>query len=257
MRNKRFATGIAVALLFAVVVAVVVWPSPLDLSDSRWIPAAMRRHLRFQDIDHRLNAVYRTLPGESRYELLYSSRQDVLETRNFYERQLADAKDEAGGVAAIKLEGIRLGRKCTVRNYYSEIADVYCVTLEASEDEAQAIVLALESLPESKLFSDTGPLAAITLLQQYGGFVLYSLEPLNTAMPLDKPVVSRAYIAPDDSLESDKLLARLVADAGLKRGEMTLTGTVDGFGVVVSPMKTETGTDLLTVRIQKIRKGEN
>lgn len=252
MKTKHLAVaGFAVALLIAVAVAVVAWPSPLEPSDSRWIEQALRRHLRLPEIDHRLNAVFRVLPGESQYELLYACRQDVAETRSFYEKQLTDPNDEAGGVAAIKLAGLRAGRKCTVRNYYSEIANVYCVTLEASGEEEQAILSALETLPETMLLSPDGPLTAATERERYGGFVLYNLEPLSAVLPFDKPVVSRAYYAPEDPAEREELSAKLSADAGLKAKEATLAGLIDGFKVLVSPFKTESGIDLITVRIQK------
>lgn len=235
--------GVLISLLVAAIVATALgvhhYRNRIDLSDSRWIFAKVRRELRLPEMEVPISAGYRTLPDEARYEIVYACGQDVEEARAFYSPQLRNVRDD-GGAVSLKLEGEKNGRAATVRNYFSEVANVYCVTLELTPDEIAAVDRAVRELPAARILETSDALADLRALEPYGGFVFYNLEPLDLRMPYDRPVFSRAFRA--DAADGTERRGEAVADA------------VDGFDIKVAGMRTDAGIRLMTVRIQE--KGE-
>lgn len=221
----------------------------IDLSDSRWIFSAVRRSLEPQPADLLVSAAYRALPGDSRYEIVYALRQGLADTREYYRTRLAGLTD-SGDAAELRLSGRCGGRVCTVRNYYSEVSNLYCLTLSVDVAEAKAAEEAMSALPGAKLLAPGGACSELAGLESYGGFVLYNLDPLDKAMQLDRPVLSRAWRWTDDIDKGRAIWSSLAARLGGAPGNGVLAGVVDGHKVEVAKLRTDLGVDLITVRIQ-------
>ena len=249
MRSRRVRLIILVAAIVvpAALFLVLSGKGKPDLSDSRWLIAAMEKGMGLQDRDFDISAAYRILPDETRFEIVYACAFGPDETREFYLAQLVDAKDE-GSRASIRLSGTINGRSATVRNYHSDVSNIYSVTLEADPEEAKRINRAVDLLPEARIIAQGGALGELLELEGYGGFLLYNLDPFEKRLPFDKPALSRAFIA--SGREREAVLASVAARLGLAGKDGAVVGELGGFAIELQPFRTDAGIDLITVRIQ-------
>lgn len=254
--RKLLKNALILALVFVTVFSVVYFglkPRPPDLSNSEWIFAAIRSGVKPQEADHRISAAFRWLyePLEFRYEIVYASRTGVVETRDFYQKQLTDPVD-TGDDAVLRLSGKVAGETCTVRNYYSKVANIYCLTLTIhwSRLRSEGLREMVKAQPVIDFDRPDGPFTDLTKLKPYGNFIFYNLDPLDKSLPLNKPVQSAAWVLGQGAESGEALIVSIRDRAGLRAEGGKLVGTVEGLAVEVATMRTDLGVDLITVRFQ-------
>jgi len=191
----------------------------VDLSEGGWVRQRIEAIAPLYDCDFVLNEACVYSGDSGRLTLAYATRASLADVRLHFAALLPDCVETGVNDAGnLNLSGTAGGRALTVRNYFSEVANLIELTL--SEDDAALLAAVKAGFPEAA-FAANGAFSEALKGVSDSGYVLYTYDEYDGRLLPGAPVFSRAYgveraVEPVEMKERGALMAMEPGQVGAK-----------------------------------------
>lgn len=228
----------------------------IDFSDSEWIKDLTEQKIALYEVDFIQDLAFTYSEDGGYLSVTYTSGKAVEVTRKHYLELLENGvASEENSESLLDISGEISGTGILIKNYFSEVTNLYQLTITLNEETVSYIKDNTQDLFPAEMISNTPEFASFVNGEVYGGYVLYSMNEYSETSYCKVPIVSRAYVTSDDAeryMRKIEDTQSLFDEFRLVEEKNAAYGKKDGYLIRLGFVINKQGQALSTISAQRI-----
>ncbi len=166
----------------------------VSMEDDTWPLRLIETGLPLYENDFLMSSAYKYGPDGGVATVMYSTQAEIPAIRGHYMKTVDKARETGeNSDSSLSLTGEANGHGVTIKNYYSDVANIVSVDMDHNSPNADKIrEKIMAGFPEDAVAAEEN-IAKFTGGPADSGYVLYNFDPYATDSYTGAPIFSRAY----------------------------------------------------------------